>query len=330
MRRREFITLIGGAAVGWPLAASAQQPSRMHRVSLLMAYVDSDIHAQRWMKAFSESLHGLGWTIGRNIEFNYRWAGPNPDRLRRDAEELVSLRPDVLLAGATPALVALQNATRSIPIVFANVADPVGQGLIASFARPGGNTTGFGAFDFSMAAKWVQAVKEIAPSVTRIGVIFNPETGPYYAAFLPFVETASRLLEVNSIPTAIHDADSIEQTLEKMAEVPNTGVVVFPSAMFSTSREIIISTVGRLRLPTVYPYSFFAQSGGLLSYGFDVADMYQRAAGYVDRILKGTKVSDLPAQLPTKVELVINLKTARVLGLTVPSLMLSRADEVIE
>jgi putative tryptophan/tyrosine transport system substrate-binding protein len=273
----------------------------MHRASLLMAYVDSDIHAQRWTKAFSESLHGLGWTIGRNIEFNYRWAGPNPDRLRRDAEELVSLRPDVLLAGATPALVALQNATRSIPIVFANVADPVGQGLIASFARPGGNTTGFGAFDFSMAAKWVQAVKEIAPSVTRIGVIFNPETGPYYAAFLPFVETASRLLEVNSIPTAIHDADSIEQTLGRMAEVPNTGVVVFPSAMFSTSREIIILTVGRLRLPTVYPYSFFAQSGGLLSYGFDVADMYQRAAGYVDRVLNGTKVSDLPAQLPTKV-----------------------------
>ena len=172
----------------------------------------------------------------------------------------MSLRPDVLLASATPALVALQNATRSIPIVFANVADPVGQGLIASFAKPGGNTTGFGAFDFSMAAKWVQAVKEIAPSVTRIGVIFNPETGPYYAAFLPFVETASRLLEVNSIPTAIHDADSI-QTLEKMAEVPNTGVVVFPSAMFSTSREIIISTVGRLRLRLFTPIAFLLRAG---------------------------------------------------------------------
>jgi putative ABC transport system substrate-binding protein len=330
MRRREFITLLGGAAAAWPVSARAQQQTSMHRVSLLMAYVDGDIHAQQWTKVFSESLHGLGWKVGRNIELNYRWAGPNPDRLRSDAEELVSLRPDVLLAGATPALIALQNATRSIPIVFANVADPVGQGLIASFARPGGNTTGFGAFDFSMAAKWVQAIKEIAPSVTRIGVIFNPETGPYYAAFLPFVETASRLLEVNPIPIAIHDADSIVQTLEKMAEQPNTGIVVFPSALFSTSREIIISSVARLRLPTVYPYSFFAQSGGLLSYGFDVADMYQRAASYVDRILKGTKVSDLPAQLPTKVELVINLKTAKALGLAVPSLMLSRADEVIE
>jgi len=295
-----------------------------------MAYADGDIHAQKWTKAFSESLYGLGWKIGRNIELNYRWAGPNQDLLRSDAEELVSLVPDVLLAGATPALVALQNATRSIPIVFANVADPVGQGLIASFARPEGNTTGFGAFDFSMAAKWVQAVKEIAPSLTRIGVIFNPETGPYYAAFLPFVETASRLLEVNPIPTAIHDADSIEQALERMAKLPNTGVVVFPSALFSTFREIIISTVGRLRLPTVYPYGYYAQSGGLLSYGFDVADMYQRAASYVDRILNGTKVSDLPSQLPTKVELVINLKTATALGLTVPSLMLSRADEVIE
>src|ERR1700690_2785134 len=240
------------------------------------------------MKKFGESLHELGWTVGRNIQLDYRWAGPSPDRLRGDAEELVRLSPDVLFAGATPALIALQHTTRSIPIVFANVADPVGQGLIASFARPGGNTTGFGAFDFSMAAKWVQAVKEMAPSVTRIGVIFNPETGPYYAAFLPFVETASRLLEVNSIPTAIHDADTIEQTLGRMAEVPNPGVVVFPSAIFSTSREIIILTVGRLRLPTVYPYSFFAQSGGLLSYGFDVADMYQRAAGYVDFILKGT------------------------------------------
>jgi putative tryptophan/tyrosine transport system substrate-binding protein len=330
MKRREFITLLGGTAAAWPLAAQAQPQGRVRRVSILMGYVDGDIEAQKWTKAFSESLNELGWKIGRNIELEYRWAGPYPDRLRGNAEELVRISPDVLVAGSTPALKALQTATRSIPIVFVNVADPVGQGLIASFARPGGNTTGFGAFDFSMAAKWVQAIKEIAPSVTRIGVIFNPETGPYYVSYLPFVETASRLVSVEPIPTAIHDADSITQNLVKLAEVPNTGVVVFPSALFTTSREIIIKTVAQLRLPTVYPYGFFVQSGGLLSYGFDVRDMYQRAASYVDRILQGTKVSDLPAQFPTKIELALNLKTARALGLTVPPELLSRADEVIE
>jgi putative ABC transport system substrate-binding protein len=330
MRRREFITLLGSAAVAWPLKARAQQPDRMRRVSVLMAYVESDINAQQWTKAFGEALQELGWNNGRNIQLDYRWAGPNPDRLRSDAEELVRLSPDVLLAGATPAVIALQHATRSIPIVFANVADPVGQGMIASFARPGGNTTGFGAFDFSMAGKWVQAIKEIAPSVTRIGVIFNPETGPFYASFLPFVETASRPLDVKAVATAIHDSDRIAQTLEKLAEEPNTGVIVLPSVMFTTNREIIISTAARLRLPTVYPFSFYAQSGGLLSYGFDVRDMYMRAAGYVDRILRGAKASDLPAQQPIKFELIVNLKTAKALNLVVPPMLLDRADEVIE
>jgi putative ABC transport system substrate-binding protein len=302
----------------------------MRRVGVLVPYVKSDINAQQWMKAFGESLQELGWSVGRNIQLDYRWAGPSPDRLRGDAEELVRLSPDVLFAGATPALIALQHATRSIPIVFANVADPVGQGLIASFARPGGNTTGFGAFDFSMAGKWVQVIKEIAPSVTRIGVIFNPETGPFYVSFLPFVETASRQLEVKPVATTIHDSDRIPQTLEKLAEEPNTGVIVLPSALFTNAREVIITTVARLRLPTVYPFSFFAKSGGLLSYGFAVGDIYRRAAVYVDSILRGTKASDLPAQQPTKFELVVNLKTAKALGLTVPYPLLARADEVIE
>jgi putative ABC transport system substrate-binding protein len=330
MQRREFITLISGAAVAWPLVARAQQPERMRRVGVLVPYVESDINAQQWMKAFGESLQELGWSVGRNIQLDYRWVGPSPDRLRGDAEELVRLSPDVLFAGATPALIALQHATRSIPIVFANVADPVGQGLIASFARPGGNTTGFGAFDFSMAGKWVQVLKEIAPSVTRIGVIFNLETGPFYVSFLPFVETASRQLEVKPVATAIHDSDRIPQTLEKLAEEPNTGVIVLPSALFTNAREVIITTVARLRLPTVYPFSFFAKSGGLLSYGFAVGDIYRRAAVYVDSILRGTKASDLPAQQPTKFELVVNLKTAKALGLTVPYPLLARADEVIE
>jgi putative ABC transport system substrate-binding protein len=251
----------------------------MRRVGVLMAYVESDTQAQDWTKAFDASLQELGWNNGRNVQLDYRWGGPNPDRLRAGAEELVRLGPDVLLVVATPALVATQHATRSIPIVFANVADPVGQGLIASFARPGGNTIGIGAFDFSMAGKWVQAIKEIAPSVARIGVIFNPETGPYYASFLPFVETASGPLGVKSFSIAIHDSDHITQTLEKLAEEPNTGVIVLPSVLFSTHRGAIITTVARLRLPTVYPFSFFAQSGGLLSYGFDVREMLKRAGG---------------------------------------------------
>src|ERR1035437_7754288 len=286
MQRREFITLISGAAVAWPLVARAQQPERMRRVGVLVPYVESDINAQQWMKEFGESLQELGWSVGRNIQLDYRWVGPSPDRLRGDAEELVCLSPDVLFAGATPALIALQHATRSIPIVFANVADPVGQGMIASFARPGGNTTGFSAFDFSMAGKWVQTIKEVAPSVTRIGVIFNPETGPFYSAFLPFVETASSLLDVKPVATVIHDSDHIVQTLEKLAEEPNTGIIVLPSALFSTNREIIITAAARLRLPTVYPFSFFPQSGGLLSYGFAVGKMYRRAGGYVYSILR--------------------------------------------
>jgi putative ABC transport system substrate-binding protein len=294
-----------------------------------MAYLESDTQAQGWTKAFDASLQELGWNNGRNIQLDYRWGGPSPDRLRADAQDLVRLSPDVLVAVATPALIATQHATRSIPIVFANVADPVGQGLIASFARPGGNTTGFGAFDFSMAGKWVQAIKEISPSVSRIGVIFNPETGPFYASFLPFVEAASGPLGVKPISIAIHDSDHITQTLEKLAE-ENTGVIVLPSVMFTTHREAIITTVARLRLPTVYPYSFFAQSGGLLSYGFDVRDMLKRAAGYVDRILHGAKVSDLPAQQPTKFELIVNLKTAKALSLDVPRTLLDHADEVIE
>ena len=329
MKRREVFGVIGGAAA-WPLAAGAQQSERMRRIGVLMAYIESDINAQLWTKAFDESLRELGWNNGRNIQLDYRWAGPDQDRLRSNAEELVRLNPDVLLAGATPAVIGLQHATRSIPIVFANVADPVGQGLIASLAKPGGNTTGFSAFDFSMAGKWVQTIKEVAPSVTRIGVIFNPETGPFYSAFLPFVETASRLLDVKSVATVIHDSDHIAQTLEKLAEEPNTGVIVLPSALFSTNREIIITAAARLRLPTVYPYSFFPQSGGLLSYGFAVGEMYRRAAVYVDSILRGEKPSNLPVQGPTKFEFVVNLKTAKALGLDIPLNLQQVADEVIE
>jgi putative tryptophan/tyrosine transport system substrate-binding protein len=329
VRRREFFALLGGTAI-WPVVARAQPGDRLRRVGVLLAYLASDTQVQTWTKALETSLQELGWTSGRNIQLDYRWAGPDPDRLRAAAEELVRLSPDILLPVATPALIAAQHATGSIPIVFANVGDPVGQGLIASFARPGGNTTGFGVFDFSMAGKWMQAIKEIAPALTRIGVIYNPETGPYYASFLPFVETASGPLGVKTVSIAIHKPDLIKQTLETLAEEPSTGVIVLPSSMFSTYRDVIIANVARLRLPAVYPYSFFAQSGGLLSYGADVREMLKQAGGYGDRILRGAKFSDLPAQLPTKCELIVNVKTAKALGLTVQPTLLDRADEVIE
>jgi putative tryptophan/tyrosine transport system substrate-binding protein len=330
MKRRDFIALIGGGTVAWPLAVRAQQTERMRRVSVLMPYLESNTNAQQWTKAFGDSLQEFGWISGRNIQLDFRWAGPNPDRLRADAAEMVRLGPDVLVATATPSVEALQHETRSIPIVFANVADPVGQGVIASFAKPGGNTTGFGAFEFSIAGKWVQAIKEIAPSVIQIGVIFNPETAPYYGSFLPFVETASRELGVKQIVMPIHDSNRIASTLEQLAKEPSTGLIVIPAALFTNASEVLIATAARLRLPTVYPYSFFAQRGGLVSYGFDVRDMFQRAATYVDRILKGAKPADLPAQQPTKFELVVNLKTARAIGLTVPPSLLARADKVIE
>ena len=283
-----------------------------------------------WTKAFDASLQELGWNNGRNIQLDYRWGGPNPDRLRADAQELVRLNPDVLVAVATPALIATQHATRSIPIVFANVADPVGQGLIASFARPGGNTTGFGAFDFSMAGKWVQAIKEIAPSVTRIGVISTRRRDPItlHSCLLlrpPQVRLASkRFLWQFMIPII-----SLKHWRNWRKNRTQALLCFRPSC--SARIEISLSrTVARLRLPTVYPFSFFAQSGGLLSYGFDVRDMLKRAAGYVDRILRGAKVSDLPAQQPTKFEFIVNLKAAKALGLTVLPTLLDRADEVIE
>jgi putative tryptophan/tyrosine transport system substrate-binding protein len=328
MQRREFITALGTVAA-WPLGARAQQPEHMRRVSVLMAYFESDT-TQLWTKVIRESLQELGWIIGRNIQLDFHWPGPSEDRLRADAAEMVRLNPDVLIAVTTPAVVALQHETRSIPIVFANVADPVGQGIIAGFAKPGGNTTGFGAFEFSIGGKWVEVIKEIAPSVAQIGVIFNPETAPYYQSFLPFVETASRALGIKQIVIPIHDSDRIASTLEQLAKESNTGVIVIPAALFTNARSLVIATTARLHLPTVYPYSHFAENGGLISYGFDVRDMFRRAAAYVDRILRGAKPADLPAQEPTKFELVVNLNTAKALGLAVPPALLARADEVIE
>ena len=328
MRRRDVIELVGGAAA-WPLAARAQT-KWMQRIGVLMSYVESDGEAQQQARAFSQSLGALGWADRLNITLDYRWRGPPPGQLQGPAVELVQLNPDVLLAGATPAATALKNATQSIPIVFANVADPVGQGFVASLGQPNGNMSGFGAFEFSIAGKWVQGLKEFVPAATEIGVIVNPETAPFYAKFLPFVDTAARLAGVKPNITAIHDPAQIAGTIDKLAKESNAGLIVLPGAQFTTAKELIIATAARLRLPAMYPYTYWVKDGGLMSYGFDAQDMYRRAASYVDRILKGARVQELPVQHPVNFELAINLKTAKALGLTVPQTLLTAADEVIE
>jgi len=257
MRRREFITLLGGTAVVWPIAARGQQPSnRMRRIGVLMSYVESDSEGQQQAKAFSQSLAALGWTEGSNITLDYRWRGPPPGQLQAPAVELVQLNPDVLLAGATPAAIALKNATRSTPIVFANVADPVGQGFVASLGQPSGNMSGFGAFEFSIAGKWVQGLKELVPGATEIGVIVNPETAPFYGKFLPFIDTAARLAEIKPNITTVHDPVQIAGTIDKLARESNAGLIVLPGAQFTTAKELIIATAARLRLPAMYPYTY--------------------------------------------------------------------------
>jgi len=330
LHRRDFITLLGGAAATLPLAAHAQRGERVRRIGVLMSYVESDSEAQQQARAFSQPLEALGWTDGSNITVDYRWRGPSPAQLEAPAVELVQLNPDVLLAGATPAAIALKNATRSIPIVFANVADPVGQGFVASLGQPSGNMSGFGAFEFSIAGKWVQGLKEFVPAATEIGVIVNPETAPFYGKFLPFIDTAARLAGIKPNIATVHDPAQIAGTIDKLARESNAGLIVLPGAQFTTAKELIIATAARLRLPAMYPYTYWVKSGGLISYGFDAQDMYRRAASYVDRILRGTRVQELPVQNPVNFELVINLKTATALGLTVPPTLLARADEVIE
>jgi len=328
VKRRKFITLLGGAAA-WPLGARAQQAERVRRVGVLMSYVESDSEAQQQARAFSQSLEALGWTDGSNIALDYRWRGPSPAQLQAPAVELVQLNPDVLLAGATPAAIALKNATRSIPIVFANVADPVGQGFVASLGQPSGNMSGFGAFEFSIAGKWVQGLKEVVPAATEIGVIVNPETAPFYGKFLPFIDTAVRLAGIKPNITEVHDPAHISGTIDKLAR-ESSALIVLPGAQFTTAKELIIETAARLRLPAMYPYTYWVKSGGLISYGFDAQDMYRGAASYVDRILRGARVQELPVQNPVKFELAINLKTAKVLGLEIPPTLLARADVVID
>jgi putative tryptophan/tyrosine transport system substrate-binding protein len=329
VKRRTFITLLGGAAA-WPLAARAQQADRMRLIGVLMAYAESDPEGQAWVAAFRERLQKLGWAEGRNIRIATRWATPDVEAMQRFAKELVALQPDLILSQSTPTTAALLQHTRTIPIIFANIADPVGSGFVASFPRPGGNATGFVLFEPTMAGKWLELLKEIAPRVNRVAFLFNPATATYFEYYTNPFKAAAASFGVEAIAAPVHDRSELESAFAAQAREPNGSLIVLPDSFLNAHSVEITSLAARYRLPAVYPYRLYIKVGGLLSYGNDVFDNYRRAAGYVDRILKGAKPSELPVQAPVKFELVINLKTAKALGLDVPPLLQQRADEVIE
>ena len=333
MKRREFITLLGGgaAAGAWPLVARAQQPERVRRIGVLMVDAESDPEGQSCAKAIRDGLKQLGWTEGSNLKIDYRWAAGDAGLIRTFAKELVELQPDVILARSTPATAVLKAETRSIPIVFTTVSDPIGSGFVANLAHPGGNITGFTNFESSISGKWMGLLKEIAPRITKVGAMYNPETAPYAPYYVRPFEVAAKSFSVEPISVVVHNDADIERVIARLASESNGGLIVLPDAFTTSShRKQIIEQAARHHVPAVYPYGFIAVEGGLMSYGIDVTDLYQRAASYIDRIFHGTKPSDLPVQQPTKFELVINLKTAKSLGLTVPATLLTRADEVIE
>jgi putative ABC transport system substrate-binding protein len=330
MKRRQFITLLGGAAAAWPLAARAQQPERMRRIGVLMSQAVDDTENPGRISAFAQGLQALGWSAGSNVRIDYRWGANNTDLFRRYAAELVALAPDVILANAGSIVGALQQASRTVPIVFVTTIDAVGSGFVASLARPGGNATGFTSYEFSMSGKWLELLKEIAPRVARVAVIRDPSV-PAGSGGFAAIQTAAPSFGVELTPVGVRDADEIERGITAFARGSNGGlIVVGPPSSLAVHRDLIVTLAARHRLPTVYPNRFFVAAGGLISYGPDQVDQYRRAATYVDLILKGAKPADLPVQAPTKYETAINLKTAKALGLEIPPGVLARADEVIE
>jgi len=328
MRRRDFVSLLGGAAAAWPVAARGQQSAGMRRIGVFFAGLDrGDPEVTARVAAFQQALAGLGWIGGGNVRIDYRWGGGDADLRRKYAAELVALGPDVILAVGSPSITPLLQASGTVPIVFVNVVDPVGSGYVASLARPGGNITGFTQFEYRISGKWLELLKEVAPNMLQAAVIRNPETGPGIGQFA--VIQALAPLGVELFPVNALSADEIERGITAFARSPSGGLIVAAGGS-AVHRELIISLAARYRLPAVYPFRYYTIGGGLISYGPDSVEPTRRAAAYVDRILKGEKPSDLPVQAPTRYELVINLKTAKALGLEVPPTLLARADEVIE
>jgi ABC-type uncharacterized transport system substrate-binding protein len=334
MRRREFIAGLGAAA--WPVVVRAQG-ERVRRVSVLMV-IDDDAEGQARLGAFVNGLQELGWTDGKNVQIEIRWASvaSGVDRLSTSVAELVAFNPDLILASNSPALNALRNKSSTVPIVFVGISDPVGRGFVSNLARPNSNLTGFTNFEYPIASKWVETLKEIAPGVVRVGVIGNPrtligvsKTSPF-AEYMKNIEGAARSFGIEPIASPVHDGTELNRVLEALARQPNGALLILPDPFTSSFRNQLVAQAAQNRLPAIYPYRFFATEGGLVAYGIELSDLYKRAASYADRILKGEKVGDLPIQAPNKFELVINLKTAATLGLTVPPTLLARADEVIE
>jgi putative ABC transport system substrate-binding protein len=329
MRRREFITLMGGAAATWPLAARAQQPEPMRRIGVLMNRGPDDAEGQALVAAFQQAMQQLGWSDGRNMRIDVRWGANDVERDRKYAAELVALAPDVIVASGTLSATALQNVTRTLPIVFAQIADPVGAGLVDTLARPGGNTTGFMNFEYSLSGKWLELLKEIVPNMRRAAVLRDSGTPAGIGQFSA-IQGAAQSLGVELSPVSIRDAAEIERAVAALARSANVGLVVTASASASAQHDLIVTLAARYKLPAVYSDRFNVTGGGLVSYGPDRFGQFRSAASYVDRILKGEKPADLPVQAPTKYELAVNLKTVKALGLTIPPSVLGRADEVIE
>jgi putative tryptophan/tyrosine transport system substrate-binding protein len=327
--RREFITLLGGAAIAWPLAARAQQPERMRRIGVLSVLTEADTEGQARVHALRAGLEKLGWTVGRNLQIDTRWGGGDADRMRRAAAELLALAPDVIVALGGAAVGPLQQASRTVPIVFTGTPDPVGSGFVASLARPGGNATGFTQFEFGISAKWLELLREIAPRVSRVAVL-RDTTVPGGIGQLGAIQSVARSFGVELGPIDARNASEIEQAVIAFTPGSNSGLIVLSSATGVVHRDLIVTLAARYRLPAIYPYRVFVTGGGLISYGPNIADQPQLAADYIDRILKGAKPADLPVQESAKQELTINLKTAKALGLEVPPTLLARADEVIE
>ena len=329
MRRREFITLLGGATASWPLAARGQQPEPMRRIGVLMQIAEGDAESKIQVAEFLRELRELGWVVGHNVKLDTRWAGGDSDRIRKYAAELVALAPDVVLASGGTAVGALQQASRTVPIVFVNVTDPIGRGYVASLAEPGGNATGFTSFEFGIGGKWLELLKQIAPSVTRVAVLRDPVlTGGL--GYLAAIHALAPAFGVEVRPVDVRVKSDIERAVAAFARTPNGGLIVTPDPAAIAHRELIIALASRYGLPAIYPYRYFAAEGGLISYGPSAIEQLRRAANYADRILKGEKPGNLPVQAPIKFELAISLKTAKALDVAVPQTLLSRADELIE